>query len=300
MPCRMQIRQTLRRMKTRRGDHWRMNAKEPGRNPRLFAWGGGGWKPKRGSRLHCIERQTRAGSRRSLCRELQLKYWRQQSAICLASDVSGRHVGTDTINPGGIYRMNEPLGILIGGTSHVGKSTFAKMVALALGRDLISTDDLARHPGRPWPTVRAEVAEYYSNLSDETIHWFLKVHHENLWPRIEHIIDVHRQAAKPFVLEGAALRPEYMARIETGVVLPLLLHCSDALLRKRLIEGSRLEDADEATSALIGKFIKRSLRDNDDLLDAARKMQIRCIDVGVPGAIDTLAKELRDALSARS
>ncbi|WP_375588071.1 AAA family ATPase [Hoeflea alexandrii] len=196
--------------------------------------------------------------------------------------------------------MQKPLGILIGGTSHVGKSTFARMVANAVGGDLISTDDLSRHPGRPWPTVRAEIAEYYSNLSDETIHWFLKVHHENLWPRIAHIIDVHLQAAKPFVLEGAALRPEYMARIETGVVLPLLLHCSDALLQKRLIEGSRLEDADEATSALIGKFIKRSLRDNDDLLDAARKAQIRCIDVGASGAIDMLAKELSDALPGSS
>jgi hypothetical protein len=174
------------------------------------------------------------------------------------------------------------------------------MVALALGRDLISTDDLARHPGRPWPTVRPEVAEYYSKLSDDTIHWFLKVHHENLWARIAHMVDVRRQAAKPFVLEGSALRPEYMARIEPGVVLPLLLHCNNALLRKRIAEGSRLEDADDATAAVIGKFIERSLRDNEDLLGAARKMQIRCIDVGVPGALDTLAQEFKAAFVERS
>lgn len=66
-------------------------------------------------------------------------------------------------------------GILIAGTSHVGKSTFAARLTKALGCSLISTDSLARHPGRPWPTVRPAVAEFYSSLSPETIHWFLKV-----------------------------------------------------------------------------------------------------------------------------
>ncbi|MGV3549622.1 hypothetical protein [Rhizobium sp.] len=173
----------------------------------------------------------------------------------------------------------------------MGKSTFAGRVAALLGSDLISTDDLARHPGRPWPTVRPEVVEHYLKLSDETIHWFLKVHHENLWPRIEQMIEMRRQTARPFILEGSALRPEYMARIDRSVVLPLLLYCDNALLRNRMIEGSRLADADNVAAAVIRKFIERSLRDNEDMLDVAHRMQIRCIDVGVPGAIDTLVQE---------
>lgn len=44
--------------------------------------------------------------------------------------------------------MQRCLGILIGGSSHVGKSTLSKQLAAALGIELISTDDLARHPGR--------------------------------------------------------------------------------------------------------------------------------------------------------
>lgn len=159
------------------------------------------------------------------------------------------------------------------------------MVALALGRDLISTDDLARHPGRPSPTVPSESAGYYSNLSDQTIHWFLKVHHENLWPRIAQMIDLQRQAGRPFVLEGAALRPEYMARIETGVVLPLLLHCNHALLRKRMIAASHLEDADDATAAVIGKFIRRSVRDNE----VSSKRRRRCRSDALMWAFEELS-----------
>ncbi len=40
--------------------------------------------------------------------------------------------------------------ILIGGSSNVGKSILAQSLALKLGWSHISTDSLARHPGRPW------------------------------------------------------------------------------------------------------------------------------------------------------
>ena len=39
--------------------------------------------------------------------------------------------------------------ILIGGTSHTGKSTLARQLAEELGWNYLSTDQLARHPGRP-------------------------------------------------------------------------------------------------------------------------------------------------------
>ena len=40
--------------------------------------------------------------------------------------------------------------ILIGGSSHTGKSTAAREIAGRLGWSHLSTDSLARHPGRPW------------------------------------------------------------------------------------------------------------------------------------------------------
>jgi len=40
--------------------------------------------------------------------------------------------------------------ILLGGTSCVGKSSLGQSLASSLGWDLLSTDQLARHPGRPW------------------------------------------------------------------------------------------------------------------------------------------------------
>ena len=59
--------------------------------------------------------------------------------------------------------------ILIGGTSHVGKSTVGRRLAEDLGWNYLSTDQLARHPGRPWRAdggqIPDDVAEHYSSLS---------------------------------------------------------------------------------------------------------------------------------------
>ncbi|QRY68479.1 hypothetical protein JVX98_09440 [Ensifer sp. PDNC004] len=188
--------------------------------------------------------------------------------------------------------MQQPaLGILIGGTSHVGKSTLAGTLARSLSRELISTDALGRHPGRPWPSLRPEVAEYYASLTDETIHWFLKVHHENMWPRIRQIIDSHQERGQPFVLEGAALRPEYVAALEPGSIIALFLHADDDFLRRRMMDEARRDEAYDEKAAIIEKFIERSLRENREMLEAAQTANIRCIDVAVPGALDALLTE---------
>ena len=59
--------------------------------------------------------------------------------------------------------------LLIGGTSHVGKSTIAKRLAAQLGWNHLSTDQLARHPGRPWRNdelpVPSDVIAHYSRLT---------------------------------------------------------------------------------------------------------------------------------------
>ncbi len=83
--------------------------------------------------------------------------------------------------------------ILIGGSSHVGKTTVAKSLATRLGWTHISTDSLARHPGRPWrPAPRKvpdHVAQHYLTLSvDELIQDVLHHYKTNVWPKVESII----------------------------------------------------------------------------------------------------------------
>lgn len=126
------------------------------------------------------------------------------------------------------------LTILIAGTSHVGKSTLAGLLSEKLGCEAISTDSLARHPGRPWPGIPAPVEDYYTQLSAETIHWFLKVHHQNIWPLIRSLIDNTSGTGNPAIFEGAALRPEFISPLLGGTVAGVFLHAGNDFLLERM------------------------------------------------------------------
>src|SRR5687767_6850308 len=86
--------------------------------------------------------------------------------------------------------------ILIGGSSHVGKSTLAQSLASELGWSYRSTDKLAKHPGRPWrtppKTVPEHVAEHYLTLSvEELIADVIRHYRDNVWPLVEDIVTSH-------------------------------------------------------------------------------------------------------------
>ncbi|MBS1165659.1 MAG: hypothetical protein H6R00_1684 [Proteobacteria bacterium] len=189
--------------------------------------------------------------------------------------------------------MTSPLqAILITGTSHVGKSTLAERLAARLGWNGLSTDTLGRHPGRPWLAIPPEVAEFYERLSPETIHWFLKVHHENMWRQVRPMIEAERDAGRPFVLEGAALRPEYVAPLLSDQMFGVLLHAEDEVLRNRMHAASDYGQRGSVERRLIDAFVDRSLRENAALCASAREVGLRVVDTTDERAVTGLIDEL--------
>ena len=74
--------------------------------------------------------------------------------------------------------------ILIGGSSHTGKSTLGQALAAKLGWSYLATDKLARHPGRPWvgingQAIPAHVVEHYRDLSAEALLLDVLSHYTN-------------------------------------------------------------------------------------------------------------------------
>ena len=99
--------------------------------------------------------------------------------------------------------------VLIGGSSHAGKSTVSESLAAMLGWEHLSTDRLAAHPGRPWrpapEKVLDRVAEHYLRLSvDELIEDVLRHYRVIVWPKVEEIVASHSNDASTtgIVLEG--------------------------------------------------------------------------------------------------
>lgn len=181
---------------------------------------------------------------------------------------------------------------MIGGTSHAGKSTLAEEVAQAVGLTPVSTDRLGRHPGRPWPTVRPHVAEFYARLSPESIFAFLLAHHENMWPGLRRFIGDHLRNGHPFVLEGSALRPDYLATLEDEGLVRLYLYGPPELIRTRIHMASGYETLGDAHRQLIDAFVERSLRDNEKAYRDAEMHGIRRVDVSRDKDLKGLAVSL--------
>ncbi|MGN9762953.1 AAA family ATPase [Streptomyces sp. SD31] len=173
--------------------------------------------------------------------------------------------------------------VLIGGTSHTGKSTAARAVARRLGFDCRSTDLLARHPGRPWRTPEWEppphVAEHYATLGvDELIRSVLD-HYAHLWPRIEELVTDHATGHGPgLVLEGSALWPARVAGLATPHTRAVWLTADDTTLRERMRTSARYAQLADPERYLVDKFLARTERYQELMAQAVDRHDLMRID----------------------
>lgn len=187
---------------------------------------------------------------------------------------------------------SNPRVILIGGASHTGKSTLAAVISRQLGWSLLSTDRLGRHPGRPWSTgdraVPGHVSDYYlSQQAEELLQDVLK-YRRSMWPTIDHIIAnrLNSADADPLIVEGAALLPECVSKIESPSVQAVFLTADPELICGRIRSSASYETKEKEERKLIDRFIERSLLFNEHVRRTARLGSVELIDTGVEYAID--------------
>lgn len=183
--------------------------------------------------------------------------------------------------------------ILIGGSSHVGKSTLADSLAAKLGWTQISTDKLARHPGRPWPEpVPDHVAEHYLSLSvRELIEDVLYHYKVNVWPQVEAIgtATATDTSKEQIIVEGSALWPEFVATLEVANLAAIWLTASDAVFEQRIRAASQYWTKPQRERRMVDKFLERSLLYNAQMMDAIRQHGLVSVDVNA-ASVDELAQ----------
>ena len=193
--------------------------------------------------------------------------------------------------------------ILIGGSSHAGKSTVAQALASKLGWGCASTDYLlTRHPGRPWKTrqrnVPPHVAEHYSTLSVPELFTDVLQHYQRQWPVAAARITAHATdpAVERLVLEGSALWPELVAALDLANVKAIWLTASDDLFQKRMYVESQYEQASTQERMLIQKFLERTILYNHEMMAAVHKLGLNSLEVYEHETPDELADRVLGAL----
>lgn len=184
--------------------------------------------------------------------------------------------------------------ILIGGSSHSGKSTLARAISEKLAWTDRSTDYLARHPGRPWKRepdkVPEHVAEHYLSLNVNELIKDVHRHYQSLWPRITEIVTAHATdtTTDKLVLEGSALLPENVVTLELENVSALYLTASNAFFKARIYRESDYENASDKGKELIDKFVARTQTFNERIMAQVSQLGLPYINVESTSSLEEL------------
>lgn len=187
---------------------------------------------------------------------------------------------------------------LIGGTSHTGKSTAASQLADRLGWKHLSTDQLARHPGRPWrdddQPLPADVADYYGGLpADTQLSSVLAHYRDNVWPIAAALIQSHLN--NPYdpclVFEGSALLPELVHAAGFRHLSACWLSAPDEEITRRIVASSQLRQRSKDGDRLIEAFIERSLACNRAISNSTNRSGQRRVSLIDPGDLERFVDE---------
>ncbi len=186
--------------------------------------------------------------------------------------------------------------LLIGGTSHAGKSTLAALAAQRLGRRSVSTDSLAKHPGRPWrdlpEPLPSHVVAYYRDLSLQARMQSVLAHYRAMWaPLVLPMIE----GEDPLVLEGSALLPELVASVLRQDVRAVWLVAEAGVVERRVRQESDYAARGREARLLIDSFIERAEAFNRLMADEVERLGLERIDI----ADDTDSRDLVQALTVR-
>ena len=173
--------------------------------------------------------------------------------------------------------------ILIGGTSHCGKSTLAKSLSLELNIDFISTDSLAKHPGRPWKEkskmIPDHVVDHYLNLSVEELLISVFDHYKDLWPTIRRKIELKRKEKLGMIIEGSAILPELIGNNLNGNVLPVWLTASESFLKNRIYKTSGYNKKTDLEKRLINAFVQRTIAFDQIIIERVKQSRLMEIHI---------------------
>jgi 2-phosphoglycerate kinase len=190
--------------------------------------------------------------------------------------------------------------LLVGGTSHVGKSTVAGRLAADPGWRHHSTDQFARHPGRPWrddqTQLPADVVAYYSSGPVAgSLDSVLQHYRRNVWPIADAVVRSHLN--NPFdpclVLEGSAILPDMVCASQFERAGCIWLTATNDVIRERILESSRFGGRSQSEGELIEAFTQRALAFNEIIVESARRLGQDCLDVSSSDVLPDLLRLAR-------
>ncbi|MDR2687948.1 MAG: hypothetical protein LBB75_09350 [Oscillospiraceae bacterium] len=192
--------------------------------------------------------------------------------------------------------MSMPKVILIGGSPRVGKSTAAALLASKLIRPCISTDDIGEalvsvldiSPMRGYP-----YPDYYAMRTKQQIIGDIVVYHRKLEPALTSLVEKHAAWGDPLVMEGWALYPELVRRIENEQVFSVWLIAGEGLFEQRVRKNTSFSENEK----VVENYLARSEWHNRTLLEQCIALKRNYIRVDLGMTAEEIAAAIMQLLS---
>lgn len=136
------------------------------------------------------------------------------------------------------------------------------------------------------------MAEHYLSLSvDELIEDVLRHYKMNVWPLIERIVTSHSTDALSdrVIVEGSALWPESVAGLSLGNIAAIWLTAGEDTFKRRIHEASDYPGRSARERVMVDQFLKRTVRYNEQMMDAVRRLGLASMSVEDAAGVDELA-----------
>jgi len=159
--------------------------------------------------------------------------------------------------------------ILIGGSPRVGKSTAAALLASKLLRPCVSTDDIGEALQSVLdinPMKGYDYPDYYARRTQQQLIDDIIAYHKKVEPAIARLVETHAAWGDPLVMEGWALYPALVRRIENEQVFSVWLIAEEGLLEHRVRASCSFGE----NAKVIGNYLARSEWHNKTLLEQCR------------------------------
>ena len=180
---------------------------------------------------------------------------------------------------------------LIGGSPRVGKSTAAALLASRLLRPCVSTDDIGLALQSVLdinPMKGYGYPDYYAQRTPQQLIDDIVTYHKKLAPAIARLVEEHADWGDPLVMEGWALYPELVRKIENEQVFSVWLIAGEGLLEQRV----RMNTSFSGNEKVMENYLARSEWHNRTMLE-------QCVALGrkfIRVELGMTTEEIVDAL----
>ena len=184
--------------------------------------------------------------------------------------------------------MERPTVILIGGAPLVGTAEVARKIAAQWEYGCLSTDDLIQavravttsqsHP-QFHLLQQKDHRQYFITNTVNRLATDLRYQNESVWPTIKKVIEHHIEEGTGIVIEGWALLPDKIAKLELSRISSLWLVADEAFFQRQVQQEQAFFETGSMEDVFARKFAARSATINENIRKTADVHNLPIVEI---------------------